>query len=337
MTHAPRLRAIVAIVALILPFVAILMSWMLWSQQLPPELASHWSGTGAADGFLPTTGVLIGALIATAVTAVGGILACFVGNLSANARRNTVFLLGLIGGVGMAAWLIPVPLTIQAGSSTDIVLGWWLVLLILLPLYGLIPAALLPRAVRAAGTSSVGATTSTAAPDRAGETPERAALIPGENDTFTATSFGAIFVWLMAGLFVFGVLLCGIGLIDGSAAENPIGFVALAFGGFLCAAFSVIRVTVDARGLRITSGLFGIPLKRIRLEHMADVEGTDLRPSDWGGWGYRMTSGRSAIILRGGPGIVVTLTNGKLFALTLPNPDVPAELLNALRDKQLSV
>lgn len=312
------------------------MSWMLWSQQLPPELASHWSGTGAADGFLPTTGVLIGALIATAVTAVGGVLACFVGNLSANARRNTVFLLGLIGGVGMAAWLIPVPLTIQAGSSTDIVLGWWLVLLILLPLYGLIPAALLPRAVRSASTSSVDATTDGAIPDRAGEAPVRAALIPGENETFTATSFGAIFVWLMAGLFVFGVLLYGIGLIDGSAVENPIGILVLVLALLVSAAFSVIRVTVDRRGFRVTSGLFGIPLKRIRLDQIESAEGADLRATEWGGWGYRITSGRSAIILRGGPGIVVTLTNGKLFALTLPNPEVPAELLNALRDNQLS-
>jgi len=40
--------------------------------------------------------------------------------------------------------------------------------------------------------------------------------------------------------------------------------------------------------------------------------------------------------LRRGPGIVVTLTNGKLFALTLPDPEVPADLLNALRGQQLS-
>jgi hypothetical protein len=257
--------------------------------------------------------------MATVITAVGGFIACVAGKIGANSRRNIVFLLGLIGGVAMAVWLVPVPLTIQAESSTEIVLGWWLVLLILLPLYGIIPAALLPRAAHAAS-------------DRAGEAPSRPALIPGENDTFTATSFGAIFVWLALGLVILGVLLYWAGFMTGSAAENVIGIVVvLVLAVLLCAAFAVIRVTVDGRGLRVTSGLFGIPLKRIRLEHMDVAEGADLRATEWGGWGYRIASGRSAIILRSGAGLIVTLTNGKLFALTLPDPDVPAELLNALR------
>ncbi|MCU1442988.1 MAG: hypothetical protein JWQ59_1138 [Cryobacterium sp.] len=77
---------------------------------------------------------------------------------------------------------------------------------------------------------------------------------------------------------------------------------------------------------------YKLPLKRIRLEKIQTVEAGELAPSEWGGWGYRMTPGRSALILRKGPGLIVTTTNGKQFAVTLDDPDVPAALLATLRD-----
>ena len=333
MTHdaSSRIRTALAMLTLLVPFCVVLVSWALWRPVLPLELASHWSGTGVADDSLPTTGVLIGTVIATGIAGVGGIIACVIRKPSARGRRNLVFMLGFLGGLAMSSWVIPAFLTIQAGSALEAVLGWWILPMTLLAGYGIIPALLLPMPKPTFVPMEITEDAGADADEDAMESP-RHTLVPGVNDTYSATSFGTIFVVLMAGLLVLGVLLYGAGFLDGSAADNTIGFVALAFGGFLCAAFSVIRVTVDGRGLRVTSGLFGIPLKRIRLEHMADVEGADLRPTDWGGWGYRITSGRSAIILRRGPGIVVTLTNGKLFALTLPDPEVPAELLNALRD-----
>ena len=53
-------------------------------------------------------------------------------------------------------------------------------------------------------------------------------------------------------------------------------------------------------------------------------------PMEWGGWGYRVLPGRSAIVVAGGPGIVVQRTNGTLFAVTLPEPELPAALLTTL-------
>jgi len=48
-----------------------------------------------------------------------------------------------------------------------------------------------------------------------------------------------------------------------------------------------------------------------------------LRPSEWGGWGYRIMPGRSAIVLRSGPGLVVTTTSGTQFAISLADPQTP--------------
>lgn len=97
----------------------------------------------------------------------------------------------------------------------------------------------------------------------------------------------------------------------------------------VCASFIRLRVSVDWRGLRVVS-LFGIPLKRIALDQVAVVEATEVRPMDWGGWGYRVMPGRSAVVLRSGPGLVVTTAADKQFAITIDDPEQPAALLQAL-------
>lgn len=98
----------------------------------------------------------------------------------------------------------------------------------------------------------------------------------------------------------------------------------------LVAALCVFRVTVDERGLRITSGLLGIPLKCIAPAKIAAIEVTTLEPMQWGGWGYRIMPGRSAIILRRGPGLVITQHDERQFAITLDEPEEPASTLLAL-------
>ena len=52
--------------------------------------------------------------------------------------------------------------------------------------------------------------------------------------------------------------------------------------------------------------------------------------------GYRIMPGRSALILRKGPGLIVTTTNQKQFAISLDDPETPAALLATLRDDNLT-
>lgn len=94
--------------------------------------------------------------------------------------------------------------------------------------------------------------------------------------------------------------------------------------------FVQLRVAIDGRGLRVVSWLLGVPFKRIPLEHLRAVESTDLRPGEWGGWGYRIMPRRSAVILRSGPGLLITTTDDKQFAITLDAPETPASLLAGL-------
>ncbi len=109
-------------------------------------------------------------------------------------------------------------------------------------------------------------------------------------------------------------------------ATAPAAVVALA----LTLAFARLEITVDHRGLRLVAGLLRLPLKRIALVRVARAEVADLRPSEWGGWGYRIAPGRSALVLRGGPALVVTSTDGRRFAATVKDPATPAGLLNGL-------
>ena len=57
----------------------------------------------------------------------------------------------------------------------------------------------------------------------------------------------------------------------------------------------------------------------------------DVRPTEWGGWGYRGSPTlmkRAAVVLRAGPGIRLDLHDGKVFVVTIDNPEIPARLLN---------
>ncbi len=84
-TTTPHLtaRIIAAVATMFVPLAAVLGSFALWRDQLPPELAAHWSGTGPADGvmavpqFLTLTVALTGsAAVASVIIGVPGFRCC---------------------------------------------------------------------------------------------------------------------------------------------------------------------------------------------------------------------------------------------------------------------
>ncbi len=98
------------------------------------------------------------------------------------------------------------------------------------------------------------------------------------------------------------------------------------------AAFSRIRVTADQSGLQVLYGFFGWPRTSVPIHRIATAQAIDIRPADWGGWGYRGSltlMKRAAVVLRAGPGIRVDLHDGKIFAVTINDPENPVRLLNA--------
>jgi hypothetical protein len=122
-------------------------------------------------------------------------------------------------------------------------------------------------------------------------------------------------------------------LAEGATGPAIAMAVILGASAIVVLGFTRLRVTADRRGLRVVSRVLGIPLRRIPLESIASVGTADLRPAEWGGWGYRMLPGRSALILNAGPGLVVRTTREREFAISLRDPATPAALLEALRTR----
>lgn len=128
------------------------------------------------------------------------------------------------------------------------------------------------------------------------------------------------------------VALAGIGC---AAAGTAVGQWALLPTGLVLAVVGVeihtIRVTVDRRGLAVGWGPFGLPTTRIPTARIAAASSIDVKPSQWGGWGYRGSlrfMGRAAAVIRGGPGIRLDLRDGRTFAVTIDDPANGAALIN---------
>lgn len=209
-------------------------------------------------------------------------------------------------------------LTLQAGSAGKAVLGWWLAALLASFLYGAVPYFLAPK-------------------PRFAPTHQTAGMPLGAQETgaFSRTITSKVLLWLPPALLLVTGLLFIPAFMDGDAASVWWGAGTMLVSAIVVALISHLQVTVDWRGLRIVSTFARITLKHIRLEDVAAVEVAELRPSEWGGWGYRVMPGRSAVIMGAGPGLIVSTTGGKRFAVTVGDPDTAVSLLLALRDRRL--
>ncbi|WP_269939108.1 hypothetical protein [Arthrobacter sp. HY1533] len=309
-------RRMLAAVAGVVPLAVVGVSWYLWRDKLPTELASHWSGSGEADGTMETGAALTLALLLTGIPAAAGLAAACIGSLRPAAFRGIVGFAGVTSGMGAVTWLLSAGLTLQAGSAGKAVLGWWLAALLASFLYGAVPYFLAPK-------------------PRFATTHHEARMLLGaqESGAFSRTITSKVLLWVPpALLLVTGLLFIPV-FQEGHAASTWLGIGTMLASTIAVALLAHLQVTVDWRGLRIVSTFGRITLKHIRLEDVAAVEVTELRPMEWGGWGYRVMPGRSAVIMGAGPGLILTTTGGKQFAVTVSDPDTAASLLLALRDR----
>lgn len=309
-TTTHRRRSLLAALTLLLPALTILASRLLLADRLPPELASHWSSTGAADATMPTGAALALALgLSAAPAAIGVGLA-----VARRAPRALLGGLGLVAGLGGGTWATSVGTTLSAGSAQEAVLGPWLLALVGGAFFAVVPALIAPATRRRARTAVAGLQ-----------------LGADETGAWSRTVTGRVF----AGVAVV-LALTAAAVVPTLASQGAVGpaiAMAVVLGGssIVLLGFTRLRVTADRRGLRVVSRLLGIPLRRIPLQQIASASTADLRPSEWGGWGYRMRPGGSALILNAGPGLVVTTTARREFAISLRDPETPAALLEALR------
>ena len=94
---------------------------------------------------------------------------------------------------------------------------------------------------------------------------------------------------------------------------------------------STIRVVINHRGLEVGFGPWGWPRRLVPLDRIASVRTDRFSPWYWGfGFGYRAVPGHSRVILWPGPGIVVEMTNGHSFGVTVRDARRASDLINEM-------
>lgn len=307
-----RYRDVLAIATLWIPFIAVVVTWLFWRDALPDEMPKQWDADGVSS--TAPTWIMLG------VTSLASFVAALVATLalyaSAAPSRRSIFLgTGFVAGLASSAWLVTGSVTVIAGGTSEPNPGGWPLLAILASGYGAIPYLLSPKWIE----------------DSPLREPVEIELAPSEVGAWSKTITVPLFAWVglivVAGSVVLLITMIQAGVTGGTIVA---GFVMLFVLGFMLA-FVRLHVSVDWRGLRVVSSILRVPLKSAELVDIESVHTDILDPVQWGGWGYRIMPGRSAIILRRGPGLVLNLTNGKQFAVSLDEPETPTVLLMSLR------
>lgn len=106
--------------------------------------------------------------------------------------------------------------------------------------------------------------------------------------------------------------------------------LAMVIAGIAVLVLARVELTVDRRGMRLTSTWTRIPLMRVPLERIESCGWEQVTPGQWGGWGYRISGRGVAYVVRSGPGLVARLRGGQARMVTVPDAAGGAAALGAL-------
>lgn len=292
-----------------------------WRDALPDPVASHWSGSDAPDGF-SSLGGFVAALVVTSV----GVIALFAAigiawGSTASTRRlsaaGSVYLGGLLGVVLLGSLWTQRGLDDAAQARES---GAVTALALLLPL---VPAVL--TAVLVPGDPHVPAE---------GPVPSAAArvdLAEGERVVWlgrAATPPAAVAVlWLAA---------VGMPAVLAAVFQQWALLVVPALLAVLVLAMTEFTVRVDDSGLLVRSAV-GWPRTHVPADEVLEARVEEVSPlGQYGGWGRRVAldgSGRTGVVVRKGPALVVDRTAGRGFVVTVDGAAAAAALLNTLADR----
>ncbi|MER6914454.1 hypothetical protein ABT354_22515 [Streptomyces sp. NPDC000594] len=97
-------------------------------------------------------------------------------------------------------------------------------------------------------------------------------------------------------------------------------------------AFVHVAVRVDSDAVEVRCGHLGLPRRRIPLSQVVSAEfDPRVTPRQWGGWGYRWRPEKgTAVVVRRGEGVIVTLGDGRTFTVTVDDAEAA---VRAIRDR----
>ncbi|MFT2708408.1 DUF1648 domain-containing protein [Clavibacter zhangzhiyongii] len=276
---------------------------------LPARIAVHFAADGTPDGWgSPWTmlAVALGLAAAAVVVAVVG--------LRAADRRTAATWAGVVhvvAGSLAAAWIV-IALRHAAGDGT-LPVAWAVVIVGVGLLAAAVPFLALVRG---------------AAPVAAHDVPSLPVAATARVAWRTRAG-SAWFAGVGAAVVALGIVVAvqTAGLDAGTAALSSLPLV---LAGLAVLALARVDVTVDARGLRVTSSWTRIPVMRVPLDRIESGGWEDVSPGQWGGWGLRLSGRGVAYVTRSGPGLVVRLRGGRARLVTSPDAERGAAVLTTL-------
>lgn len=78
----------------------------------------------------------------------------------------------------------------------------------------------------------------------------------------------------------------------------------------LVVTFAFVEVDADETRVAISLGPVGFPRRRYAIEDITGVGAIEVHPLAYGGWGWRIRSGRRSYVIRGGQAIRMERANG---------------------------
>ncbi|MGW7099876.1 hypothetical protein [Streptomyces sp. NPDC054838] len=138
--------------------------------------------------------------------------------------------------------------------------------------------------------------------------------------------------WMQATALVLGLIAVGFAAagLAGSVVMVWVPIVVLLLSSLLLLVFASVTVRVTGRALEVAYGPVGRPVRRwspAEIDAPARVE--ERRPSQVGGWGYRVSRLGTTVMVRGGPCLVIR-SHGRDFAVSIDDAQRGAALLNSL-------
>ncbi|WP_228505945.1 DUF1648 domain-containing protein [Curtobacterium sp. VKM Ac-2887] len=288
---------------------ALVVAALVAAPSLPDRMAVHFGADGTADGWSSPWPAF---WITLAVTA--GAVALAFAALRMPDRRTAatlVLVANLFAGSLGTAWIV-LAATNTVGDGT--LSGWWTVpFLAVNAVIAAVPVVALARTAPPVPAHDV-------EPLRIG------------SDTRVAWRARIGSRWFAA----LGAVVVGLGIGTGLAMAPADLGTAVAAGAVLVVAglavlvLARVELTVDRRGMRLTSTWTRIPLMRVPLERIESCGWEDVSPGQWGGWGYRFSGRGVAYVVRSGPGLVARLRGGQARMVTVPDAAGGAAALGAL-------
>ncbi|MDQ6838775.1 MAG: DUF1648 domain-containing protein [Actinomycetota bacterium] len=276
----------------------------LWSR-LPGNLAIHWGVDGHPNGSAPK---LVSLLVVGGLW-VGAWIWALQGQRGRSGGRDALRNAHFIGGFIFVGQLILLSRNLDAPT--------WDRARNLAPLAAILPitAGILTRwiASRLLGTSA-GANH----PPLDGATPRTGRAL------WTGTARNSRGTLVFCGV---GVGVGGLGLLSGQV--GPVGAaVAVAVVVILAVGFGSARVTVGPQAVVLGLGPWGWPRRRVPLSRICRATYTIIEPMQYGGWGYRVRSGTTAVVIRKGQALHLELVGGRSLIVTVDGAEEGSGLVN---------